>query len=178
MTHPAALMTPQEARKSSQAVVIAFGGFAALWALLGLVALVGTLYDLGQGGEVPTVALLAVPVLFFLSLLMGFISARERKRMLSLRRIEERPVVAWATLDAFSRGNATINKKRLYYISLTVTPQHEHPYAAETLWFFPLDLRDVLQPGARLVVCIDPEDPSFVVVDWNQTRASWAAPQR
>jgi hypothetical protein len=171
-------MTLREARGSAEMVYVAFGGGGAFFLLAALFFTGVALHDFMQRGAVPKPALFLVPGLLLAGLIFGIIGLIDFKRARSLARMEERGIIAWATLGAIGHTNKKINKKRLYRFDVTVAPPQAPPYTAEAVWFFPMELRDVLAPGARLVVCIDPDDPAEMIVDWDRTRASWTAPPR
>lgn len=105
--------------------------------------------------------------------LLGFVSLR---RLLRWQRIDRRPVMAWGTLGEARRTNSRVNRRVLFEIPLTVVPPQGAPYAAVAKWFFPGDLRERARPGARVVVRIDPANAKVVLVDWDQTRATWGLP--
>ena len=105
--------------------------------------------------------------------LMGFFSWRTLSRW---QRINERPIMAWGTLGEPQRTNSKVNRIYLYDIPMTVLPPQGAPYTATANWFVPMDVRDFARVGARVVVRIDPGDMSVVLVDWDQTRASWGLP--
>jgi hypothetical protein len=171
-------MTLREARGSAETFYMVFGGVAAFFVLAALVLTGAAVHDFLQRGEVPKPAFIAVPTLFVAALAFGLPALPEHKRARSLARMEERGIIAWATLNEIRETNHKINLKRLYRFVVTVAPPHAPPYAAEALWFFPMELRSAAAPGTRLVVCIDPDDPAEVIVDWDRTRASWTAPPR
>lgn len=98
-------------------------------------------------------------------------------RTLSLwRRLHEQSVVTSGTLGAPRRTNTRVNRRYLYEIPLTVTPPDGAPYEAVARWFVPSDVREHALAGARVVVRVDARDRTAVLVDWDQTRASWGLP--
>jgi hypothetical protein len=170
--------TLMDVRDAARSTGIVFGAASALLGAGALFLLVVTLLDLAQGAEVPIVAVIILPAIAIASAVMGRWWAWRMRRVRSLNRILERPVVAWATLGGFRMSNLMVNRVRLFRFALMVQPPAGAPYEAEATWLLPLDLKPVLAPGMRLVVCIDPEDHAEVIVDWDRTRASWAAAPR
>ena len=105
--------------------------------------------------------------------LMGYSAARDLSRW---QRINDRPIMASATLGEPRQTTTRINRRRLFDLPVTVTPPQGAPYAATARWFYPTDLRDVVRANARVVGRIDPEDTRTVVIDWDQTRAALGLP--
>ncbi len=104
--------------------------------------------------------------------LFGALALSSLRTLLPWQRVDARGVVAWATLGEAQRTWTRINKRYLFRLALQVTPADGPPL----VWFFPVDLRPHHQPGARVVVRMDPQDRTAVLVDWDATRPLWGLP--
>lgn len=109
--------------------------------------------------------------------LFGWMGSSAYRTLSRWQRINARPIMAWGTLGEPRRTGSRVNRRYLFAIPVTVAPPQGAPYAAEARWFIPHDLRPLAKSGARVVVRIDPDDPTGVLVDWDQTRATWGVPQ-
>lgn len=171
-------MTEFNDARSGVLVGLILGGFAAV--IFGGVMLSGAidvLMRFGSAGErlpIPSFIMAGVGFIAFLG--FGWSALSSWNRLSSWQRINDRGIMAWGTIGEPRRTNARLNSMNLYDIPLTVAPQQGAPYTIETNWFFPVDLRNVTRPGMRVVVRIDPDDMRTVLVDWDQTRASWGMP--
>ena len=163
----------KQARSGVLVGILLPGAFAALSGLGTLIALADAASSLVGGRPIAISTLIAAPVGLLVTAVLAYFLYGSAKLAKRWKRLHERPIMAWGTLGEARRSNHKINHRYLYRISLTVAPPQGGTYLAEAYWFFPADLRDVARPGARVVTRIDPEDPSVVVVDWDQTRASW-----
>jgi len=105
--------------------------------------------------------------------LLGFSSLRT---LLLWQRVNERGILAWATLGEAERTRTRVHKRYLFRLSLQVTPAGGPPFPVTSRWFFPIDMRPHHRPGARVVVRMDPQDRTAVLVDWDATRPLWGLP--
>lgn len=166
----------QTARSGLIAGVV-LGGFAVT--LFGVIATLCAA-DVGMAllaGRAPTLTSALVGAGCALSACMFALLTLSSLRMLLLwRRVDARGVAAWATLGACERTGTRINRRVLFRLPLEVTPAEGPTFSITIRWFFPADLRDHQQPGARVVVRMDPDDRTAALVDWDATRPHWGLP--
>jgi hypothetical protein len=178
MSPPARSMTDfDDARSGMVAGAVLGGGAAAVCG--GLLAL--TTIDVLQGRSSPAgvshTSLGVAGLMLLATLLFGWMGVSAYRRLVRWQRINERPIMAWGTLGEPRRTGTRVNRRYLFTIPMTVAPPRGSSYAAHARWFIPSDLRSLARVGVRVVVRIDPDDPSGVLVDWDQTRAIWGLPQ-
>lgn len=172
-------MTDFNDARSGIQVGVTLSGFGAVsFGVLSVLCLADVLSSAVAGRRVALTPLLVGGFGMLAALALG-LSALSRVLTLGRwQRINDRGITAWATMGEPRRTNERLNRRNLHVIPLVVAPQRQAPYAVEARWFFPLDLRAIARPGMRVVVRIDPEDASSVLVDWDQTRAAWRLPQQ
>jgi hypothetical protein len=170
-------MTDFDDARSGMIAGAAMGGFAT--ASLGCV-LILCVIDLMQGLFSPrgmSVTSLGVGGICLIgTMLFGVLGFSAFRTLTRWQRINERPIMAWGTLGEPRRTGTRVNRRYLFNIPVMVAPPQGAPYAAVAKWFIPHDVRDFARASARVVVRIDPEDMNVVLIDWDQTRATWGLP--
>ncbi|MBN8614685.1 MAG: hypothetical protein J0L92_29060 [Deltaproteobacteria bacterium] len=170
-------LSDYETARSGLIAGVVLGGSAVM--LFGVIATVCAA-DVGVAllaGRAPMLTSALVGVGCALSAgMFGLLTLSSLRMLLLWRRVDARGVVAWATLGACERTGTRINKRLLFRLPLEVTPADGPPFSVTIRWFFPPDVRPHQRPGARVVVRMDPEDRTAVLVDWDATRPHWGLP--
>lgn len=78
-------------------------------------------------------------------------------------------------LVAVERTGARINHRHLHVFRVRLDGVSE---PLELRWFYPSEVRAAFGPGARVVVLLDPRDPTRGIVDWDAVRATLGKPCR
>jgi hypothetical protein len=154
---------------------ILFLSSGAVFFVILCVTIVLTINEKNQTGTFPVAGMVLIPGLIVCTGVFGLLGEWSLRKLRMWKRLETRPIIAWATIGTSRPSPTKINTRRLEVFTLTVTPTGGPPYEAEAKWFFPDDLRSVVAPGAVVAVRIDPDDQQNVVIDWPQSRAAWAA---
>lgn len=149
---------------------------AALFGMLVLAGLVDMLLRMNSASGVSVPSIVVMGAGLPGALVFGLMSFSARRTLSRWQRLNDRPVMAWGTLGAHRQTSTRINRRYLYEIPVTVAPPQGAPYAAVARWFYPKDLRGVVPPNARVVVRVDPDDATNVLVDWDQTREALGLP--
>jgi len=166
----------ERARSGLLAGVVMGAIATSLVGMVALAALGDVLRGAGSPWGVSVTSLVVAGVCLVGCAIFGLMGYSARRTLSHWQRINDRPTMAWGTLGEPHRTNTRINRRYLYELPVMVTPPHGAPYATVARWFYPSDLRDVVTTGARVVVRVDPDDATAVLVDWDQTREALGLP--